>query len=64
MTSKKNFNFEAELVNLNKILEDLQGDVSLNEISTKIKKAKEIYDLCKKELEEAKFEIEEVLKED
>lgn len=58
-------NFEAQMENLEEILKSLQNeDLKLSEVSKHIKQAKKLYELCSKQLEEAKLEIEEILKTD
>ncbi len=54
-------NFEAQMQNLEEILTSLtKDDLKLSEVTKLVKKAKELYDVCNKQLEEAKLEIEEV----
>jgi exodeoxyribonuclease VII small subunit len=54
-------NFEVQMQNLEEILTSLtKDDLKLSEVTKLVKKAKELYDLCSKQLEEAKLEIEEV----
>ena len=58
-------NFELQMQSLEEILNSLQNeDLKLSEVSRQVKQAKKLYELCKKQLEEAKLEVEEVLKTD
>ena len=58
---KKKTDFETQFNELNAILEVLKNDdLKVSEIKEKVLRAKEIYELCKKELEGAKMEIEEI----
>ena len=62
MTLKpKKSTFEMQTQELNEILANLKkGELNIKEIAVQIKRAKEIYASCKKELEEAKMVINEI----
>ena len=54
--------FEEKMDELNEILNVLQkDDLKLSEVSKNVKQAKKLYEDCKKQLEGAKLEIEEIL---
>jgi exodeoxyribonuclease VII small subunit len=56
--------FESQMEDLEKLLKLLeQGDIKLGDVSKYAKQAKKLYDSCKAQLDAAKMEIEDVLKE-
>jgi exodeoxyribonuclease VII small subunit len=59
--SKKNMTYDAAYAELNNILSSLQKeDVSLDELSDKLKRAAELSDFCKTKLRSIEEDIEKI----
>jgi len=59
-----NFNYDKAFTELKGLLADIQApDTSLDELSKKLKKAKELIQKCKAKLRDIEKDVEEALKE-
>lgn len=59
------FNYDKAFDELKKLLEDIQApDTSLEDLSKKLKRAKELIKKCKVKLREIETDVEETLEED
>jgi len=59
------FNYDKSVTELEKILADIQApDASIEDLSVKLKRAKELLQACKSKLREVETDIETALSED
>ncbi len=59
------FNYDKSVAELEKILTDIQSpDASIEDLSVKLKRAKELLKACKTKLREVESDIESALSED
>lgn len=57
------FNYDKAFAELKELLEDIQApDTSLDELSKKLKRAKELIKKCKEKLRDIEKDVEETLK--
>jgi exodeoxyribonuclease VII small subunit len=61
--TKKPFNYQQAIDELNEILEGLQQEsVDVDELSAKVKRATELISLCKEKIQKTEFEVKKILK--
>ncbi len=61
--SEKQISYNEALDELKAILEDIRDqNIDVDKLATKVKRARELIDICEQRIKKAKMEVEEVIK--
>jgi len=61
--SEKQNSYNDALGELKEILENIRGqNIDVDQLATKVKRARELIDICEQRIKKAKMEVEEVIK--